>query len=255
MTTALIVDDEPLARTHLRRLLEMSLVSVAGEAGSGAQALQMAGDLQPDLVFLDIQMPGMSGVETAAGMERLEPRPLIAFVTAYPDYAVAGFEQGALDFLLKPVTLERLATALVRLRERLAIRAAAVQRADRNAGGGDAGDALQRLPVRKNYGIQLIPVEEIACTVARDKRVYVRSNKSEHCTSYTLKQLESMLPERTFFRLHESAIVNLMHVERVVLLGDHSYAVKLTCGLELPVGRTRYSELRRRLGIGRDAPL
>src|SRR5579871_2157104 len=171
MLTALIADDEPLARTHLRHQLEAQSARVIGEAENAAQALQLAEDLRPDLLFLDIQMPGMTGMQVASALLHLEAAPLIIFVTGYSEHAVAAFEQDALDYLVKPVSPDRLAKTLVRARERLTdVRER--QREQRQVLERAAAQPLQRLPIREDYAVRLLRVEEIVCAVAREKRVF-----------------------------------------------------------------------------------
>jgi DNA-binding LytR/AlgR family response regulator len=247
--TALIVDDEPLARSHLRRLLESQQVEVVGDAETAAQALQWAEDLRPDLFLVDIQMPGLTGLQMAGALLQLESVPLVVFVTGYSEHAVAAFEHGALDYLVKPVAADRLAKTLVRARERLAdaqIRRAAEQRVQEQV---SESPPLRRLPVRLDYAVRLLRIEEIMCAVAREKRVYVRTQDGEHRTYYTLTQLESLLPREQFLRIHDSCVVNLERVEELIFLGNHAYEVRLTNNQRLPVGRTRYPELQRRLGL------
>jgi DNA-binding LytR/AlgR family response regulator len=247
--TALIVDDEPLARSHLRRLLEAQGVDVIGDAETAAQALQLAEDLRPDLFLVDIQMPGLTGLQMAGALLHLDPAPLIVFVTGYSEHAVAAFEHGALDYLVKPVAADRLAKTLVRARERLAdaqARRAAEQRVIEQMA---EAPPLRRLPVRLDYAVRLLRIEEIVCAVAREKRVYVRTQDGEHRTYYTLTQLETLLPRENFLRIHDSCLVNLERVEELIFLGNHAYEVRLTNNQRLPVGRTRYAELQRRLGL------
>jgi len=108
---------------------------------------------------------------------------------------------------------------------------------------------MKRIPVREDYSVYLVRPEDIYSATSRDKRVYLRTGSREHRTCYTLKELECMLPEDQFARIHESAIVNLDRVEELILLGDQSYVVRLSNSDQIPVGRTRYSELQRKLGI------
>ena len=249
MITALIVDDEPLARAHIRRLLESQEVQVIGEADNAAMALQLTEDLRPDLLLLDIQMPGLSGMQMASALLHLESAPLLIFVTGYSEHAVAAFEHDALDYLVKPVVPERLAKTLVRARERLTdmkLRREVQQRVLQSAA---KSEPLRRLPVRGDYAVRLIRIEDIICIVARDKRVLVRTQDGEHRTYYTLTQLETLLPSEHFLRIHESYIVNLDIVEELLFLGNHAYEVRLSNTERLPVGRTRYAELQRRLGL------
>lgn len=242
---ALIVDDEPLARAYLRRLLEEhSDVEVLGEAESAARALPLAEDLAPDVIFLDIQMPGLTGLQLAEALRQSCPKVLVAFVTGYSEHAVTAFEHAALDYLVKPVGSERLARTLERVRERLA--SGAVEGPEPEL----PLTPLKRLPIRRDYSVLLPRVEEVRCAVAQDKRVVVRTAAGEFRTYYTLAQLEKLLPPELFLRVHDSAIVNLEAVEELLYLGSHAYAIRLAGDVQIPVSRTRFSVLQERLGVG-----
>ncbi len=242
---ALIVDDEPLARIYLRRLLEEHAdVQVLGEAESAIQALQLSEDLAPDVLFLDIQMPGLTGLQLAEALRQSRPRALIVFVTGFSEHAVTAFEHAALDYLVKPVSGERLARTLERARERLAAPGASEDEPELPL------TPLKRLPIRQDYSMLLPRVEEVRCAVAQDKRVLVRTAAGEFRTYYTLTQLEKLLPPELFLRVHDSALVNLEAVEELLYLGSHSYAVRLSGDVQVPVSRTRFSTLQEKLGIG-----
>jgi len=249
MVTALIADDEPLARSYLRSLLEDLGVTVVGEAEDGLQALELAGTLKPQMLFLDIRMPGLDGLQTASAIVRAENPPLIVFVTGYSEHAATAFERDALDYVLKPVTLERLSRTVERAQRRLEDREARRSARKEILRQAAQSPRLNRLPVRRNDEIRLIRVQDILCAVAAEKRVLVRTAKEELPTGYTLKQLEVLLPADRFLRIHESALVRLDAVEAVLVLGDHTYEVRLTDRTRLPVSRGRYSELQRRLGL------
>lgn len=250
--TALIVDDEPLARGHLHRMLKDQGVVIVGEAEGAAQALQLAEDLCPHLLFVDIQMPGLTGLQFAEALQQSTSDALIIFVTGYSEYAAQAFEQAALDYLMKPVSPARLAKTLVRARERLAAGASVRGEQTRRITEQISQETtrLQRLPIRKDYAVLLVRLEEIRCALARDKRVLVRmEDGGEHRTYYTLTQLEALLPPEQFLRIHDSAIVRIDAVEELLLLGNHTYAVRLTGNDQLPVGRTRYALLQEKLGL------
>lgn len=281
--TGMIVDDEPLARAHLSRLLKAQGVEIAAEADNVATALQLAEDLRPDIVFLDIQMPGLTGMQMAAALVHLDSPPLVVFVTGYSEYALDAFDRNALDYLVKPLSPDRLAQTLVRARERLANRQARLDsagvaeeptvapgvdaepsaaegagllselRSEAGPSGQKASTPLRRLPIRENYAVRLVRVEEILCAVAREKRVFVRTVGGEHRTYYTLTQLETLLPPEQFLRIHDSCLIQVDQVEEILFLGNHTYRVRLSDGELLPVGRTRYPELQRRLGLDTDA--
>jgi two-component system LytT family response regulator len=254
----LIVDDEPLARAYLRRMLETLNERDIIEAEDAGQALQKAETERPDLLFLDIQMPGPSGLQMAAALDSLDSPPLLVFVTGYSEHALAAFEHNALDYLVKPVSRDRLTKTLTRAREQLALRAAGKSKPEETKhstrgvteSSASALAPLTRLPIREDYTVRFIRVEEIVCAVAKEKRVSIRTSDGEKRTYYTLTQLESLLPAELFLRIHDSCIVNLEHIQEVHSLGSHSYVVRLTGGLQLPVSRSRYPVLQRRLGLG-----
>lgn len=244
--TALIVDDEPYVREHLRRLLEAQGVTITGEADTAADGLRLAEDDKPDLLFLDIQMPGLTGMQMADAVKHLDSPPLVVFVTAYAEHAVSAFERAALDYILKPVSAERLAQTLVRARARIEDRSGAPQSVVDLA----ETTPLRRLPIRDDYAVKLIRFEDIILAEAREKRVFVNTPKGEYRTYYTLKQLEEMLPREMFYRAHDSYIVNVSLIEELLFLGSHAYELRLSNNRRMPVSRGRYTELQRRLGLG-----
>jgi two-component system response regulator LytT len=255
----LIVDDEPLARGYLRRLLEAQGVEVLAELESATEALQRAEDLHPDLVFLDIQMPGMNGMQMATALQELEAPPLLVFVTGYSEYALAAFEHDSIDYLLKPVSADRLARTLTRATVRLADRQQRTPDTEDEpsilgsdslaAPGASDKTPIARLPIREDFSVRLLRVDDIICAAAREKRVFIITATGEHRTYYTLKQLETILPSERFFRVHDSYMVRIDLVKELHLLGSHSYAIRMEGGLLVPVGRARYRELQSRLGL------
>jgi two-component system LytT family response regulator len=249
MMSALIVDDEPLARSRLRRLLEAQNVEIVGEAQNGVVALQLAEDLRPDTLFLDIQMPGLTGMQMAHAIVHLDNAPIIVFVTGYSEHAVNAFDYGALDYLVKPVSVERLAVTLARVRERLSDRKARTDAQIRAMEQTGKPSVLRSLPVRSDFAVQFIALQKVQCVFARDKKVYALTEEGEHRTFYTLTQLETLLPPDRFVRIHDSFLVNLDAVAELLYLGDHTYEVRLTNRQLVRVGRTRYAELQRRLGL------
>jgi two-component system LytT family response regulator len=243
--TAIVVEDEPLARSHLTRMLRALDVEIVGEGKSGVDALNLCETVGADVLFLDIQMPDLTGLQAAAAISHMVSPPILIFVTGFSEYAPKAFEFAAFDYLLKPVEPDRLALALTRARKRLADKrhAASVE-----IKGRDLAPA-QRLPVRTDYAVKLIRVDQIDYATAREKKVFLRVGEEEHKTYYTLVQLENLLPPHEFMRIHASAIVRLSRIEAVNFLGNHTYSVTLSDGAVLPVGRTFYPELQRRLGI------
>jgi two-component system LytT family response regulator len=250
----LIVDDEPLSRARTRRLLdEIGGADVVGEAGSVVEARRQLAAATPDLVLLDIQMPGEDGF---ALLEGLAPRPAIVFVTAFDHYAVRAFEENAVDYLLKPFRKERLAAALDRARRdldrpedlsaRLATLLAAV-----GPGGGTAGPArLDRFTVRVGTRQVILRADEVLWFGAEDKLVFAATERDRHWVNFTLDQLEKRLDDARFARVHRSAIVNLDWAAalRPGFAGTYALVLRDAARTEVPVSRARARALKERLG-------
>lgn len=236
--TAIIADDEPLSRSLMKKLLEAENIRIVAEAESGSQALRACEESRPDLLFCDVRMPDMNGLETAAALTQLEKPPLLVFITGYSEHAVEAFERAAFDYLLKPVRPERLRKTLDRIRDLLASNVSQPELAP-----------LRRLPIRTDYALRLLRVEDVICAITKQKRVHVHTNSEEFKTNYTLTQLEQVLPVEDFMRIHASAIVRMDKIEEINFLGNHTYDVRLSNGIIAPVGRGQYAELQRRLGL------
>ncbi|HLE65642.1 MAG TPA: LytTR family DNA-binding domain-containing protein [Burkholderiales bacterium] len=228
---ALIADDEPLMRDQLRaRLKEVwPELEIVAEARNGIEAVERTSALRPDLVFLDIRMPGISGVEAAreiAALERADraPAPEIVFVTAYDEYAIEAFEQGVIDYVLKPAERERLQVTVERIRKRLAQRAAPDGAAsadasrdalkllldrlqDQLAGGGAAG-YLKWIQATVGSQIQMIPVEDVLFFLSDEKYTRVQTAQQEALIRKPIKELVAELDPRQFWQIHRSTLVN-----------------------------------------------
>ncbi|MFT4255419.1 MAG: LytTR family DNA-binding domain-containing protein [Pseudoxanthomonas sp.] len=205
-----IADDEPLARERLRTLLaEHAGVEVVAEAGDGLAALQACAEFKPDLVLLDIAMPGVDGLEAARHLAAFEPRPAVVFCTAYDAHALSAFEAEAIDYLMKPVRGERLASALERARIFLAGSA--------NGRAKTAGrTARAHLCARLRGSLRLIPVEEVHYLQAEEKYVVVHHARGEDLIEESLKSLEDEFGDR-FVRIHRNCLIarhELMELRR-----------------------------------------
>lgn len=197
----LIVDDEAPARARLHDMLsELGGYTVCGNAGTGEEALQLSAELQPDVLLMDIRMPGMDGLEAARHLQALEQPPAIIFTTAYNDYALQAFETHVVDYLLKPVRRERLAEAL-----RHASRLTRIQAAALHAGDAQGG-ARTRLCVPVRGSLQLIAVDEVRYFQADQKYVTVCTADSQVLIEETLKALEQEFAGQ-FVRIHRNALV------------------------------------------------
>lgn len=228
----LIVDDEAPARARLRRLLAaLPQVEVAGEASDGAMALQMAAQLNPDALFLDVQMPEVGGLDVAASLP--DPRPVVVFVTAYDQYALQAFEADAIDYLLKPVEPERLARAVAKLQAREAVpRAAATLPA--------------QLLIADRGRTHVVPCRDIDWLEAADNYVTVHAGGRALLMRRTLAGLLADLGE-AFVRTHRSAAVALAQVAEVLPRDKGDATLRLRGGAEVPCSRQYRAEVMSRL--------
>ena len=256
---ALVVDDEPRARQFLEKLLgEHAEIEVVGTAKSGAEALARAQELEPDVVFLDIHMPDLSGLEVArhlagpaAGSAGRARAPIVVFVTAYDRYAIEAFEVAAIDYLLKPIRRERLAEAVRRVVGEArsagpAERARTLARALATPEMQGRLPPLTRLPVRHRREVKLLDLDQVPLILSRDRLVLARADTREYLVDYTLQELEQRLPEGRFVRVHRAALVNVSAIESYG--GEDGVLVlKLKDGTRVEASERRAAEVRRRL--------
>lgn len=239
----LIVDDESPARERLKRLLvDVEEVELIGEAENGVQAVEMIEEESPDLVLLDIQMPGLDGFGV---IEALAEPPPIIFVTAYDEYAIRAFEVNALDYLLKPFSRERLGKAIRRAQEALA------EEEDFAARLGPLleslaaqGQYLTRLAVRDCDRIRVLDVGEVDWIGIAHEQVMVHAGERAYPIRRTLSELETRLDPAHFFRAHRSAIVNLDRVKEVIPWFKGSHKLRLTTDAEVDLSRRQARALR-----------
>lgn len=242
--TAFVADDEPIARAGLRRMLEpFDWITVIGEAASGPTAVAGIERLLPDLVFLDIRMPGLLGTEVPS---RLTHRPFIVFTTAHAEHAVTAFALGAVDYLLKPFGAARLASTLERVRRAMGEEAevAPLDRLGEALGQGP----LTRLFVRSGAAIVPVPVATVRWFETDGDYVIAHAERGRHVLSLPLARLEARLDARRFVRIHRTHIVNLDHVAAFRRHGKGGMTADLRDGTRLAVSRLRAQELRR-LGL------
>jgi two-component system LytT family response regulator len=246
-----IADDERPARAILLSLLRgIDDVEVVGEAADGAEALEVIERTKPDLVLLDLQMPEVDGLSVVRLLKK-STMPMIAFVTAYDEYAVRAFEVNAVDYLLKPVDESRLRETIQRALDRLDsddARTAARQAVTMAAASFDTGAPLRRIPVRKKEEIVFVGVEEIASVVANGELLYLTTRRGEkHTISYRLKDLEARLDPSAFVRLSRGTLASIEAITRVLPMPGGMYRVELSNGQQLQVSRFHSRLLRERL--------
>jgi len=234
---ALVVDDEAPARSELRFLLsEAGGVEVVGEASNAAEATQLIRAIPYDVVFLDIDMPGVSGMRLAEALSELEHPPAIVFVTAYSEHAVKAFEVEAADYLVKPVEIERLRRAIERLSPQLPAPGTA---------------RVERVPVEKAGKKLLLSVEDIFHIMAKDDYSYLFTDGERYLSTMSLADLERKLEPRGFFRVHRRFLVNLAQVKEVVPMygGTLLLTMKDRAATQVPVSRRRVPSLKKALGL------
>ena len=244
----LVVDDEPLARERLVRLLQrLRPDDELREAAAGDEALATARTFGPDLVLLDVRMPGRDGIEAAAELDTLDNPPAIAFCTAYDEYALQAFQYHAVAYLLKPVRAEDLAECL-----RSASRVNRAQLARLRASPGAPPDDGERVSSHTHRGFESLSLAEIRCFIAEDKYVSAITPDRELTLSETLKELEERFADR-FVRIHRNALVALAHIERLERCKDGGWQVRLCdCDLRPAISRRHLSAVKRRFSGQRD---
>jgi two-component system LytT family response regulator len=241
----LIVDDEPLARRRLRTILAAEPdVDIVGEASSGTAAVVAIAEKRPDLLLLDIQMPGKDGFEVLKAIAGGH-QPAVVFITAHDEHAIRAFDVQAVDYVLKPVVEDRLRgavrRAIARLREqRQADLADAMARLLERVDRG----AARRIAVKTDRGVTLLPVAEIQWVEADGDLVNLHTVKGTHVLRTTMADLESKLPGPQFTRVHRSAIVNVHYIREIQPLFKGDYIIVLKSGAEVRSGRTHRADVQ-----------
>ena len=263
---ALIVDDEAPARSELRYLLEQAGgVEIIGEAGSAGEAHQLIAAIEYDVVFLDIEMPGLSGLDLAAALALNERAPSVIFVTAYSEHALKAFDVAATDYLVKPVGVERLRQALARVavgrgearpEAETPLAPAPADAAQRPIGEPSTppdatGLRIERIPVEKAGRTLLIPAAEILYIEAQDDYSRVYTPEGRYLSALSLTTLEERLEALSFFRVHRSYLVNLARVREVLPMYGGMLVLRLSDepGTQIPVSRRRAAACKRALGM------
>jgi two-component system, LytTR family, response regulator len=248
MIHAVVADDEVLARQKLRQLLNDDRnVEVVGECATALETIELVRATNPELLFLDIHMPGMDGFDVVAALSsrRETQAPQVIFTTAYDQYAVRAFEVNAVDYLLKPFTPERLRTALQRVREQSREQQ---QQADQGNGASHApGIYTNRIIFKSRGRILFLPVTDIRWIGAEGNYVRLCTATETHLLRETMARLESRLDPRGFLRVHRSFIVNLKYVKEVRREGSGESVVVLDSGHKVALGRSYRAYLNEQL--------
>ena len=241
----LIVDDEEPARKDMARMLgKIDQVEIVGEAGDGLEAVRAIEDLRPDILLLDIRMPGLDGFQVIEKLSSLEESPAVIFVTAYDTYALKAFEVHAADYLLKPVDEERLAQAIERAAR---IRRGLEKRPDLEALLGALGTAPKRIALRRNDSIVMVDIEEILYATSSGGEVKIVTEELEGAANVrSLDELQRELPPALFVRVHRSYLANIKRIHEIRPWFSGSYQMRMAHGKGpvIPLSRGYAKKLR-----------
>lgn len=239
---AVIIDDEPLARSIVAGYLKAFPIELVGEAGNGFEGIKLIQSVQPDLVFLDVQMPKITGFEM---LELIEAPPSIIFTTAFDQYALRAFETNAVDYLLKPFSEERFATAIEKwMKQDLSHTNEKLQNF-----AGKSEQESDRIVVKMNGDITILPTNTIHYLEAFDDYVKIFTAKDYFLKKKTMGYYEETLTPKGFFRIHRSYLINLSELTRIEPFEKNGHVVVLRTGKRLPIGRSIYPVLKEKLGI------
>lgn len=247
MIRALIVDDEELARGLVREYLsEEEDIEILGDCANGFEAVKAITELKPDLVFLDVQMPKLDGFEV---LELLDTPVEVIFVTAYDQFAMKAFDAAALDYLLKPFSLERFRVALERARHKLAgNQRAALDGAALKTASRKPEEFVQRIVVKDGARVHVIPVEKLDYVEVQDDYVGLRSSGRTYLKQQSMASLEASLDPGRFMRIHRAYLVNIEKIAKIDQDMAGARVAVLTDGSEVPVSRSGYARFREIIG-------
>lgn len=230
----LVVDDEVLARQRSMRMIDQIVgYEVVGEASNGAEALEKIQALDPDLVLLDIRMPGDDGLVTAKNIAEMADPPAVIFCTAFNEYALEAFETLAVGYLLKPLQQEQLISALDKARKLNKVQKAALSKE-----GGEP-EVRKNIAAKTRRGVELVPIEEISCFIADQKYVTIIHEGGETLIDDTLKELEKEFAEQ-FVRVHRNALVSIRTIEKLERMASGQYELQLKSTEYRPVVSRRH---------------
>ncbi|HEX2921087.1 MAG TPA: LytTR family transcriptional regulator DNA-binding domain-containing protein [Bacteroidales bacterium] len=244
---AIIIDDETPARDIIRHYLsEFNDIEIVAECSDGFDGLKTISKMKPDLVFLDIQMPRLTGIELA---EVMTEKPQIIFITAYDQYAIKAFELNAADYLMKPFPKVRFKEAVKKAIDKIKAGDAVRPANEVLAKLPESADPINRFVVRKGNAINLIPVDRVKYIEAQDDYVMIYHSEGKAMKQETMKSCEDKLPPKNFVRIHRSYIVNVAEIKKLEPYGKENHVAILNTGEKLPVSRNGYKHLKDELGF------
>ncbi|MBV9612372.1 MAG: response regulator [Acidobacteriaceae bacterium] len=245
---AVIADDEELARQILREYLQNEEdVEAVTECTNGFDAVKAVSEHKPDLLFLDVQMPKLDGFEV---LELIDREVAVVFVTAYDQYAMKAFDAAAVDYLLKPFDVERLRTALERVRRRLGESATRPNASELRNAAQAPGQYAQRIVIKDGTRVHIVPVAQLDYVEAQDDYVALHSGGKTYLKQQTISSLEASLDPARFTRVHRSYLVNLERVAKIEPYTKDTRIAVLTDGAQIPVSRAGYMRLKELMDRG-----
>ena len=245
---AVIIDDEKLARTRLRRILsDYRSIEISGEAENGEEGISLINEKCPDVIFLDINMPGLSGFEM---LDKLEKSPYVIFTTAYDQYALQAFEENTVDYLLKPISDKKLARAVSKLEKFLN----SGDKQEVNIGQllssiTRTKEIIKRFSVKLGDRIFLIPDDDIYYFNSEDKHTFLNTVDKSYIISFTLKELESKLDQEKFIRVHRAYIVNIEFIKSIHQWYSGKLLIKLKNGTEITVSLHYVNDFKTKINL------
>lgn len=243
MLKVLIIDDEPLAcmlvQEYLSAFPQMQVVGVCHDGFSGLKAIQQ---LEPDLLFLDIQMPKINGFEL---LELLEHQPAVIFTTAFDEYAMKAFDQHAVDYLLKPYSQERFQKAVQKYLQQQT----AVNTEELLTSASQSPQQQDRIVIKEHSSIRIIPVNQVHYIEAADDYIKIVTADGHWLKNKTMAAMEKQLPDQQFVRIHRSYLVNVQEISKLHPMEKESYVAILKNNKQLPVSKSGYQKLKEKLGI------
>lgn len=247
MIKALVVDDNEPSRQYLCHLLDnLEEVELIGEAESGTKALSLAASLNPDVIFLDIDMPDMNGIEVAKKVLQEKPGIFIVFVTAYTDYATEAFEINSVDYLLKPFDEDRVRKSVLRVSERLSVKDRDIKRIV------NALQKTRKLAIKQSVAILFINADEIYFIEKQKKKTVIYTRKGKYETNETISELEERLKNHpNFFRSHKCFLININLIESIAPWADRAYQVNFqNFEKEALISRSKFGIFNSNIGLG-----
>ena len=244
----IIIDDEKLARSRLKHMLSRyENIKIIGEAGSGEEGAELIHRLQPDVIFLDIKMPSLSGFEM---LERLEKSPYVIFTTAYDEYALQAFEENTVDYLMKPISEEKLSRAISKL-EKILQRHESVTINLKNLLKiiESKENMIKRFSVKLGDKIFLIPDDDICFFHSEEKYTFLHTAEKEHIVSLTLKELEKRLDPEKFLRVHRAYILNIEYIKSIHQWFGGKLLIKMKNNKEVTVSRTYVNRFKEKVNL------